>query len=68
MIEALLILMLYVVILGLIFWLLWWGVGLAPEPFRKVGQVLITVIAIIVLIVLLIQFLPPLPDLKSFKR
>lgn len=54
--SALASVLLYVVIVGLVFWLLWWvveQVGL-PEPFHKIAKVLLVLIsAFIVLNILL---------------
>ena len=52
---------LWIVVLGLIFWLLWWAVQQAPEPFKKVATVLLIVAAALTLIYLLIGILPPMP-------
>jgi uncharacterized membrane protein YwzB len=43
------------VVAGLIFWILWWGLGAInpPEPFKKVG----TVILVIAVCIFLIHFL-----------
>lgn len=48
-------LLLTIVIYGLIFWLLWWGLGAIalPEPFAKVATVILVIAAIITLIGLL---------------
>ena len=50
--SSLLTLLVYLVITGLIFWLVWWFIGYVglPEPFNKVARVLIGLIALIVLI------------------
>jgi uncharacterized membrane protein YwzB len=39
-------------IFGLIFWVLWWGLNAInpPEPFKKVGSVILILVAVIVLI------------------
>lgn len=61
MLESLLILVLWIVVIGLIFWLLWYLVGLIPaEPFRTVAKVIVMIIAVFILIYLLLGFLPPL--------
>jgi heme A synthase len=41
-----------VVVLGLVFWLLWWLIGVIglPEPFNKVATVLIALIAVVILL------------------
>ena len=44
-----------VIVLGLVFYLLWWLLGTIglPEPFNKVAQVLIALIAVVLLLGLL---------------
>jgi predicted tellurium resistance membrane protein TerC len=54
--EALLQFVVYIVVAGLIFWLLWWliaYVGL-PEPFNKVARVVVAVVAVLFLISVLL--------------
>lgn len=43
---------LYIVIIGLVFWLLFWLVDYVgiPEPFHKVAKVILAVVAVIVCI------------------
>lgn len=40
------------IVVGLIFWVLWWGLNTInpPEPFKKVGTVILVVVACIFLI------------------
>ena len=47
----------YLVIAGLIFWLLWWLIGYVspPEPFRKVATVVLAVCAVVVVIGILLS-------------
>ena len=42
----------YLILVGLIFWLLWWLIGYAkvPEPFNKVLRVVLAVVAVVFLI------------------
>ena len=42
----------YLIVVGLIFWLLWWIIGYAkvPEPFNKVLRVVLALVAVIFLI------------------
>ena len=50
--EAIVSLLVWVIVIGLIFWLLWWllsYVGL-PEPFNKVARVILAVAAVLFLI------------------
>lgn len=47
----------YLVVAGLIFWLLWWlinYIGL-PEPFRKVATVILAILAVLVTIGILLS-------------
>jgi len=48
----------YLIVAGLIFWLLWWLVGYCalPEPFNKVARVLLAVMAVLVIIGALLGF------------
>lgn len=55
--SALLTAVVYLVVVGLIFWLLTWlisAVGL-PEPFNKVARVFLAVAAVIVVIAVLLS-------------
>jgi hypothetical protein len=42
----------WLVVAGVIFWLLWWLVGYCalPEPFNKVARVVLAIAAVVVLI------------------
>lgn len=64
-IEGAISLIIWLVIVGMIFWLLWWFLGYVglPEPFNKVARVLIGLIALILLLYLLLGMLGPLPRL-----
>lgn len=44
--------LLLLVVVGLIFWLLWWLVGFVglPEPFKKVVTVILAIVAVLFLI------------------
>lgn len=44
--------LIWVIVLGVVFWLLWWLIGYVglPEPFNKVARVILAVAAVIVLI------------------
>jgi len=48
---------LFIIIAGLIFWLLWWLVNYVglPEPFAKVARVVLAVAAVFVLIAVLLS-------------
>jgi hypothetical protein len=56
--STLLHLLLILVIVGLIFWLVWWFLGYIglPEPFNKVARVLVGLVALIFLINFLLGF------------
>jgi len=56
--NALLYALLYLVVWGLILYVLWWGVGKVglPEPFGKIALVVLVVITVVVLINLLLGF------------
>ena len=60
-------LLISLVIWGLIFWLLWWGLGAVgiPEPFHKVAVVILVVAAIIVIIGLLTGSIASFPFLAG---
>ena len=49
--------LLYLIVAGLVFWLLWWLVGYVglPEPFNKVARVILAVLAVFVCITVLIS-------------
>jgi hypothetical protein len=61
--------LLSLVIWGLIFWLLWWGLGAVgiPEPFHKVATVILVVAAIIIVIGLLTGSVAPFGILGGVK-
>ncbi len=46
------------VIVGLILWVLWWGLGKIglPEPFNKVATVILVLITVVFLINILLGF------------
>lgn len=55
-IEDLLSFVIYLVIVGLIFWCIWWFLGYVgvPEPFNKVIRVVLGLVALIIVINLLL--------------
>jgi hypothetical protein len=57
MIGTLIVLVVYVVILGLVLWLLHYLVNSLPmfEPFRQIANIIITVIGVIALIFILMS-------------
>lgn len=61
--TALVSLVIYLVVAGLIFWLLWWLIGYCgiPEPFNKVARVILAVLAVLVCIGLLLSLVGGTP-------
>jgi hypothetical protein len=55
-INELLSFVVYIVILGLIFWILWWALAYfaIPEPFNKIVRVVVGLICLVVVINLLL--------------
>jgi heme A synthase len=47
----------YLVVAGLVFWLLWWLIQYTnpPEPFKKIATVIVAVLAVLVAIGILIS-------------
>lgn len=64
---ALAMLVVYVIVAGMIFYLLWWLVGYVglPEPFNKVARVLIAVVAVVFLIMLLLSVVNGQPMFRA---
>jgi hypothetical protein len=56
-------LVMYLIVAGLIFWLLWWLIGYCgiPEPFNKVARIVLAVAAVLVIIGLLLQLVGGTP-------
>jgi hypothetical protein len=56
-------LVLYLIVGGLIFWLLWWLVNYIapPEPFRKIANVILAVLAVLVCIGILLSLVGGTP-------
>jgi len=56
-------LILYIVVAGLIFWLLHWLIGYCgiPEPFAKVARIILAVLAVLVIIGVLISIVNGTP-------
>jgi len=54
--SGLLEIIIYLVVVGLIFWCIWWFVGYVgvPEPFNKVIRVIMGLVALIIVINLLL--------------
>lgn len=58
-IDALLSFVIYLVVVGLVFWCIWWFLGYVgvPEPFNKVIRVVIGLVALIIVIGLLMSLI-----------
>lgn len=58
-IEGLVRVVIYLVVAGLIFWLLFWLVGYVnpPEPFRKVATVVLAIFAVLIVICILLSLI-----------
>jgi len=54
--EAAVRLIVYLIVAGLVFWLLWWLVSYCapPEPFRKIANVVLAILAVLVIISILL--------------
>ena len=52
--------LIYVIVLGLIFYVVWWFLGklALPEPFNKIAIAVVALIALILLLNLLFGFAP----------
>lgn len=50
--------LIYLICVGLVFWLLWWLVNYLapPEPFRKVANAILAIAAVVVLIDVIMSF------------
>jgi hypothetical protein len=50
---------LYLIVAGLIFWLLWWLIDYVnpPQPFNKIAHVIVAILGVMVLIGILIQMI-----------
>lgn len=59
-------LLIYLVIWGLILYVLWWGLGKValPEPFNKIAMVVLVLITIIVLLNILFGFAGGVPQVN----
>ena len=55
-VQGLMNLLIYIVIIGLVFWCIWWFLGYVgvPEPFNKVIRVIIGLVALIIVVNLLL--------------
>ncbi len=55
--SAVVMVVVYLIVAGLVFWLLWWLVNYIapPEPFRKVANVILAILAVLVVIGVLLS-------------
>lgn len=65
----LLALLLTIAIWGIIFYVLWWGLGkiAPPEPFNKVATVILVIATVVVLIGILTGSIAPFPIIENIK-
>jgi hypothetical protein len=70
MIESLIALLIWLAILGVIYWLGQMLINALPmgEPVKSVARVILLVIVILIVIYMLVGFLPPLHGGLSFPR
>ena len=49
--------LLYLICIGVVFWLLWWLLNYVnpPEPFKKVGNVILAIAAVVIIINILMS-------------
>ena len=57
--QTLISILIYVVVWGLVLYVLWWGVGRIglPEPFNKIATVVLVLLAVVVMLNLLFGFM-----------
>lgn len=60
MIASLITLVIYLIIIGLIFYVIWWALSQVPmpEPFGTICRVLVVLIAVLVCVSLLLGMVP----------
>ena len=64
--SAMVSVIIYLIVAGLVFWLLWWlinYVGL-PEPFHKIANVILAIAAVLVIIGILLSLTTGQPLFK----
>lgn len=66
---TLLTLLVTLIIWGLIFYVIWWALGVIalPEPFNKIATVVVVLAVLYVLIGILTGVIAPFPFLTSFR-
>ncbi len=59
--DSLISIIIYLVVWGLVLYVLWWGLGKIglPEPFAKIATVLLVVLTVVILLNLLFGFAGP---------
>jgi hypothetical protein len=64
--QGLLSVLIYFVIIGLIFWVVWWFIGYVgvPEPFNKVLRVIVGLVALLIVVYFLLGLVGPMPTLR----
>jgi uncharacterized membrane-anchored protein len=64
--QGLISVLIYFVIVGLIFWVVWWFIGYVgvPEPFNKVLRVIIGLVALLIVVYFLLGLVGPMPTLR----
>ena len=57
----------YLMVAGLIFWLLWWLVDFLapPEPFRKIASVVLAILSVMVVIGILLSLVNGTPVFRQ---
>lgn len=65
-VQGLISALIWLVVIGLIFYLVWWFVGYVgvPEPFNKVIRVIIGLVALLILVYFLLGFVGPMPSMR----
>ncbi len=65
--SAVVTVIIYLIVAGLVFWLLWWLVGYIapPEPFRKVANVVLAIAAVLVIIGVLMSLVGGQPIFRQ---
>lgn len=60
MIASVITLVIYIIIIGLIFYVLWWALSQVPlpEPFGTVVRVLLVLVAVLICVYLLLGLVP----------
>lgn len=60
MVGTLISLVIYLIIIGLIFYVLWWALSQMPlpEPFGTVARVLLVLVAVLIVVYLLLGLVP----------